>query len=58
MQRIEQEKIAREQESKKIAEAETKARSQKTRGILPKGFETPSESEPPKTSRGTLPKGF
>ena len=58
LQRIEQERIAQEQEYQKIVEAEAKARSQKTRGSLPKGFETQSEPEPPKTSRGTLPKGF
>ena len=39
-------------------EAEVQSRAQKTRGSLPKDFESKSEPEPPKSSRGTLPKGF
>ena len=58
LQRIEQEKIAQEKTNQEALEAEVKTNSQKTRGSLPKGFESQAEPEPPKPSRGTLPKGF
>jgi hypothetical protein len=56
LQRIEQQRIDDEKTYRELLEAEVKSRAQKTRGSLPKGFE--SKSEPPKSSRGTLPKGF
>ena len=37
-QRIEQQRIAEEQEYQKIVEAEAKSRANATRGSLPKGF--------------------
>jgi hypothetical protein len=59
LQRIEQQKADDEQAYQEIIEAEAKAKSQQSRGILPKGFEPAAESapEPPKP-KGTLPKGF
>ena len=65
LQRLEQEKIEQEEayeEEQRREAAESAARSQasagSTRGSLPKGFEAPSEPEKPKSSKGTLPKGF
>jgi len=58
LQRIEQQRVEEEKAYQQIIEAEAKSRSERTRGSLPKGFEPTSEPEPPKSSRGTLPKGF
>ena len=58
LKRIEQEKIEDKKAYQEQVEAEAKSKAQQTRGVLPKGFEPKPESESPKTSRGTLPKGF
>ena len=58
LQRIEQEQKDDEKAYQELVEAEAKARSQKTRGRLPKGFEAKTEPEPSKSSKGTLPKGY
>jgi hypothetical protein len=60
LQRMENERIDDEKAYQEIIEAETKSKAQQTRGSLPKGFEPTSEPEPepPKSSKGTLPKGF
>ena len=58
LQRIEQQRNEEEQAYQEIIETEVKSKAQKTRGSLPKGFEPKPESEQPKQSRGTLPKGF
>ena len=58
LQRIEQQRIDDKKANKELLESEVKSRAQKIRGSLPKGFEPKSETEPPKPSRGTLPKGF
>ena len=59
MKRLEQRKIdeANEEADAQAAEAEN-ATSNKKSGALPKGFEAKSEPEAPKSSKGTLPKGF
>jgi hypothetical protein len=65
MQRLEQEEIEQKkayEEQVKIEAAEVAAKSQSSagsaRGSLPKGFEAKPEPEKPKSSKGTLPKGF
>ena len=58
LQRIEQEKIEDEKAYQELVEEEVKSRAKRTRGSLPKGFESTPEPETPKSSRGTLPKGF
>ena len=58
LKRIEQERIEDEKAYQESVAAEAKAKAQQTRGVLPKGFESKPEPEPPKASRGTLPKGF
>ncbi len=65
MQRLEQEEIEQKnayEEQVKTEAAEVAAKSQSSagsaRGSLPKGFETKPEPEKPKSSKGTLPKGF
>ena len=51
---MEQKKIEDEKTRQELLVSEAKAKSQQSRGVLPKGF----EAESPKTSKGTLPKGF
>ena len=65
MQRLEQSKIDQQKayaEELKREAAEAAARSQSSassnRGSLPKGFEAKPEPAQPKSSKGTLPKGF
>ena len=60
LQRIEQEKIAQQQAYEAQLAAESAKRASSNQGSLPKGFEPAPEPEPeaPKTSKGTLPKGF
>ncbi|MBS3922836.1 MAG: trans-sialidase, partial [Nitrosarchaeum sp.] len=58
LQRIEQQRIEDEQRYQEAVVEEVKTRTNTTHGALPKGFEAKSAPEPPKTSRGTLPKGF
>ncbi len=58
LQRIEQEKIEQEKANQESVEAEAKSKSQSSGGRLPKGFEPTPEPETPKSSKGTLPKGF
>ncbi|WP_371504745.1 trans-sialidase [Nitrosopumilus adriaticus] len=64
LKRMEQERIDQEkayQESlaaEARAAAEASSASSKKGGALPKGFEPKPEPEAPKSSRGTLPKGF
>ena len=60
LQRIDQAKIDQEKAYQEMVEAEAKAKTSSSRGILPKGFEPTPEPEPeaPKSSKGTLPKGF
>ncbi|MFQ5475985.1 MAG: trans-sialidase [Nitrosopumilus sp.] len=60
LQRIEQNKIAAEKAYQEQLAAESARRASSNQGSLPKGFEpTPApEPEAPKTSKGTLPKGF
>jgi len=54
-QKIDDAKAAAEEAA---AEAAAKVSANKRGGALPKGFEAKAEPEPPKKSRGTLPKGF
>src|SRR3972149_546144 len=58
LQRIEQQRIEEEQAYQEAVEDEVKARTNATHSALPKGFEPKPATEQPKTSRGTLPKGF
>ena len=65
MQRLEQEEIEQKkayEEQLKTEAAEVEAKSQASagsaRGSLPKGFEAKPGPEKPKSSKGTLPKGF
>ncbi len=58
LERIEQHRIEEEQAYQKAVEDEVKARANTTHGSLPKGFESKPAPEQPKTSKGTLPKGF
>ena len=51
-------KIEDEKAHQELLAAEAKAKSQQSRDVLPKGFEAKSKVESPKTSKGTLPKGF
>ena len=52
--RIEQQKAYEEELQREAAESTESS----TRGSLPKGFEPQPEPEKPKSSKGTLPKGF
>ncbi|CAD6514785.1 conserved hypothetical protein [metagenome] len=59
LQRIEQQRIEDEQSYQEAVEDAVKSRTNATHSALPKGFEPkPTPPEQPKTSRGTLPKGF
>jgi nucleosome binding factor SPN SPT16 subunit len=58
LERIEQQRIEEEQAYQETVEDEVKVRTNATHGTLPKGFESKPAPEQPKTSRGTLPKGF
>ena len=60
LKRLEQQKIddAKAAAEEAAAEAAAKVSANKRGGALPKGFEAKAEPEPPKKSRGTLPKGF
>ena len=60
LQRIEENKIAQEKAYQEALADESASRASSTQGSLPKGFEPASAPEPeaPKTSKGTLPKGF
>jgi len=60
LKRLEQQKIdnAKALAEAAAAEAAAKVSANKRGGALPKGFEAKAEPEPPKKSRGTLPKGF
>jgi hypothetical protein len=58
--RIDQQKAYEEELQREAAEsaAKSQASAGSTRGSLPKGFESQPEPEKPKSSKGTLPKGF
>ena len=58
--RIEQQKAYEEELQREAAESAARAQASagSTRGSLPKGFEPQPEPEKPKSSKGTLPKGF
>ena len=60
LKRLEQQKIDDAKEAAEAAAAEDAAKvsANKKGGALPKGFEAKAEPEPPKSSKGTLPKGF
>src|SRR3970282_2838196 len=58
LQRIKQQRIEEEQAYQEAVEDEVKARTNATHSALQKGFELKPATEQPKTSRGTLPKGF
>ncbi|EGP93314.1 hypothetical protein [Nitrosarchaeum koreense] len=58
LQRMEQQRIEDEKRYQEAVAEEVKTRTNTTHGALPKGFEAKPSPEPPKTSRGTLPKGF
>jgi hypothetical protein len=58
LQRMEQQRIEEEQRYQEAVVEEVKTRSNTTHGALPKGFEAKPSPEQPKTSKGTLPKGF
>ena len=60
LKRLEQQKIddAKEAAEAAAVEAAAKVSANKKGGALPKGFEAKAEPEPPKSSKGTLPKGF
>jgi len=58
LQRIEQQRIEEEKRYQEAVVEEVKTRTNATHGALPKGFEAKAAPEPPKTSKGTLPKGF
>jgi len=58
LQRIEQQRIEEEQSYQEAVEEAVQTRTNATHSALPKGFEAKPVSEKPKTSRGTLPKGF
>jgi hypothetical protein len=59
LKRIEQQRIEDEQSYQEAVEDAVKSRTNATHSALPKGFEPkPTPPEQPKTSRGTLPKGF
>jgi len=60
LKRLEQQKIDDAKAAAEAAaeEAAAKVSANKKGGALPKGFEVKAEPEPPKKSRGTLPKGF
>ena len=58
LQRIEQMRIEQEQAYQESVEEEVNTITNSTHGALPKGFEPKPSPEQPKTSRGTLPKGF
>ena len=59
-ERTEQQKAHEEQVKREAAEMATKsqASASSARGSLPKGFEAKPEPEKPKSSQGSLPKGF
>ena len=58
LQRMEQQRIEDEKRYQEAVVEEVQTRSKVTHGALPKGFEATPAPETPKTSKGTLPKGF
>lgn len=54
----EQQKTESEQKYQESVKEEVKPATNTSRGSLPKGFESKTNSDQPKKSKGTLPKGF